>query len=86
MISQNSEDQSGPSISDNLREYTHTSGIAALKQCKQVLTNTFLQKNFFGGYFVQIQTELPPSFGCVLVYIHPANFPWKYIWSIPTIT
>ena len=59
MISQNSEDQSGPSISDNLREYTHTSGIAALKQCKQVLTNTFLQNNFFLGYFVQIQTELP---------------------------
>ena len=35
------------------------SGVAALKQCKQVLT--FLQhlKKIILGYFVQIQTELP---------------------------
>jgi hypothetical protein len=33
------------------------SGVAALKQCKQVLTNTFLQTNNFWGYFVQIQTD-----------------------------
>jgi hypothetical protein len=35
-----------------------------------VLTNTFLQTNNFWGYFVQIQTDWTPSFGCVLVYIH----------------
>jgi hypothetical protein len=35
-----------------------SSGVAALKQCKQVLTNTFIQK-IIVCYFVQIQTELP---------------------------
>jgi hypothetical protein len=36
-----------------------SSGVAALKQRKQVLTNTFLQKKNSFCYFVQIQTELP---------------------------
>ena len=39
--------------------YQEGSGVAALKQCKQVLTNTFLQNKYFFGYVVQIQTELP---------------------------